>query len=154
MSNCLQPHGLQPTRLLCPWDFPGKSTGVHCHFLLQGIFLAQGLNPGLLHCRQTLYRLSYQGSPNKMQKGVSNALLLNTWYAPCCLKYRGGGCSQPPPGVMRTIQTGAGRNWCPRTPWSKAAGTGLSSDLPFLCQKERNFHFLCTAILGFSLSFS
>ena len=34
-SNSLQPHGLQPTRLLCPWDFPGKSTGVGCHCLLQ-----------------------------------------------------------------------------------------------------------------------
>ena len=32
-------------------DFPGKSTGVGCHFLLQGIFLTQGSNPGLLHCR-------------------------------------------------------------------------------------------------------
>ena len=30
----LQPHGLYPTRLLCPWDFPGKKTGVGCHFLL------------------------------------------------------------------------------------------------------------------------
>ena len=34
MSNSSQPHGLQPTRLLCPWDFPGKSTGVGCHCLL------------------------------------------------------------------------------------------------------------------------
>ena len=34
MSNSLQPHGLQPTRLLHPWDFPGKSTGVGCHCLL------------------------------------------------------------------------------------------------------------------------
>ena len=33
-------------RLLCPWDFPGKNTGVGCHSLLQGIFLTQGLNPG------------------------------------------------------------------------------------------------------------
>ena len=41
---------------------PGRSTGVGCHFLLQGIFLTQGLNPGLTHCRQTLYRLSHQGS--------------------------------------------------------------------------------------------
>ena len=31
-------------QLLCPWDFPGKKTGVSCHFLLQGIFLSQGLN--------------------------------------------------------------------------------------------------------------
>ena len=48
--------------LLCPWDFPGKSTGVGCHFLLQRIFLTQGSNPGLPHCRQTLYPLSHQGS--------------------------------------------------------------------------------------------
>ena len=34
----LWPHGLQPARLLCPWDFPGKNTGVGGHFLLQGIF--------------------------------------------------------------------------------------------------------------------
>ena len=38
----LQPRGLQPTRLLCPWDSPGKNIGVSCHFLLQGIFLTQG----------------------------------------------------------------------------------------------------------------
>ena len=34
LSDCSWPHGLQPTRLLCPWDFPGKSTGVGCHRLL------------------------------------------------------------------------------------------------------------------------
>ena len=39
------------------------NTGVGCHSLLQGIFLSQGLNPGLLHCRQILYSLSHQGSP-------------------------------------------------------------------------------------------
>ena len=49
--------------LLRPWDFPSKNTGVGCHFLLQEIFLTQGLNPGLLHCRQMLYRLRHQGSP-------------------------------------------------------------------------------------------
>ena len=38
----LWPHGLLPTKLLCPWDFPGKNTGVGCHFLLQEIFLTQG----------------------------------------------------------------------------------------------------------------
>ena len=35
MSDSLCPHGLQPTRLLCPWDFPGKSTGVGCHCFLR-----------------------------------------------------------------------------------------------------------------------
>ena len=50
-------------RLLTPWDFPDKCTGVGCHFLLQEIFSTQGLNPDLPHCRQKLYHLSHQGSP-------------------------------------------------------------------------------------------
>ena len=61
MYDSLQPHQLQPTRLLCPWGSPGQYTGVGCHALLQGIF--QGLNPGLPHCRWILYHLSHQGSP-------------------------------------------------------------------------------------------
>ena len=48
--------------------FPGKSAGVDCHFLLQGIFPTQELNPDLLHCRQTLYCLSHQGSPRLHSK--------------------------------------------------------------------------------------
>ena len=56
-------------RCLCPWDSPGKNTRVGNQFLLQGIFLTQGLNPGLLHCRQTLYQLSHQGG--KRERGVS-----------------------------------------------------------------------------------
>ena len=47
--NSMQPHRLQPTRLLCPCNFPGKNTGVGCHFLLQEIFLTQGSNPCLLN---------------------------------------------------------------------------------------------------------
>ena len=54
VSDPQRPHGLQPTRLLHPWDSPGKNTGVGCHFLLQGIFPTQGSNPGLPHWRQTL----------------------------------------------------------------------------------------------------
>ena len=42
------------TRLRCPWDSPGKNTGVGCYFLFQGIFLTQELNLGLLHCRKIL----------------------------------------------------------------------------------------------------
>ena len=36
VSDSLLSHGLQPGRLLCPWDFPGKNAGVACHFLLEG----------------------------------------------------------------------------------------------------------------------
>ena len=39
VSDSWQPHGLQPTRLLHPWDFPGKSTGVGCHCLLRHIYI-------------------------------------------------------------------------------------------------------------------
>ena len=53
---------LQSSWLLCPWDFPGKNTRVGCHFLLQGIFPTQGLNPSLPHCKQILYYLSHHGS--------------------------------------------------------------------------------------------
>ena len=65
----LWPHGLELSKLLCPWDFPGKNTGVGCHFLLPGIFLTQGLNPCLLHCRWTsalqadVLLLNHQRSP-------------------------------------------------------------------------------------------
>ena len=58
--------------LLCPWDFPGKNTGEGCLFLLQEIFLTQGLNQGLPHYRQMLYHLSYQGSFKKQSKQQKN----------------------------------------------------------------------------------
>ena len=38
VSDSLQTYGLHPARFLCPWDFPGKNTGVGCHALLQVIF--------------------------------------------------------------------------------------------------------------------
>ena len=63
----LRPHALQPPRLLCPWDSPGQNARVRGHSLPQGIFPTRGSNPGLLHCRQTLYRLSHRGSPCSLQ---------------------------------------------------------------------------------------
>ena len=52
MSNSVRPHGLQPTRLLCPWDFPGKNAGVGCHALLQGSSPIQGSNLHLVCLQQ------------------------------------------------------------------------------------------------------
>ena len=108
MSDSVGPQRWQPTKLPCPWNSPGKNTGVACHFLLQcmkvksesevtqlcptlsdpmecsppgssvhgilqarilewvlspGIFPTQGSNPGLPHCRRSLYQLKHQGSP-------------------------------------------------------------------------------------------
>ena len=54
------------TRLFLPWNFPGKNTGMGCHFLLQEILPTQGSNPRLLcllHCRWILYLVSHRGSP-------------------------------------------------------------------------------------------
>ena len=58
VSDSLRPHGGYS-----PWNSPGQNTGVGSHSLLQGTFPTRGSNPGLLHCRQILYQLSYQGSP-------------------------------------------------------------------------------------------
>ena len=113
-SDSVRCHRRQSTRLPCPWDSPGKNTGVGCHFLLQclrvksesevaqscptlcdpmcsppgssvlgespdkntgvgfhallqGIFLTQGLNSSLPHCRQTLYHLSHKGSQSSKE---------------------------------------------------------------------------------------
>ena len=61
VSDSLPPHGLSAIRPLCPWNSPGKNTGVGCHCLFQEIFPTQGSNLSLLHCREILYHLSQQG---------------------------------------------------------------------------------------------
>ena len=62
MSDSLRPHGLYSS-----WNSPGHSMEVGSLSLLQRIFPTQGLNPGLLHCRQILYQLSHKGSPRKLE---------------------------------------------------------------------------------------
>ena len=62
LSDSLQPHGIY-----CSWISPGQNIGVGNLSLLQGIFPTQGLNPGLLHCRQILYQLSHRGSPRILE---------------------------------------------------------------------------------------
>ena len=61
MANSLRPHGQYS-----PWNSPGQNTGVGSRYLLQGILLTQGSNPGLPYSRQTLYQMSHQGSPNRL----------------------------------------------------------------------------------------
>ena len=56
MSDSLRAQGMYPASLLCPWNSPGTDAGGGRHFLLD-----QGLNLGLLHCRQILHSLSHQG---------------------------------------------------------------------------------------------
>ena len=70
-------------RLYNPWTSPGQNTGVDSLSFLQGIFPTQGSNPGLLHCRQILYQLSYQGScVIKTKKKLLNCSAVHTHISP------------------------------------------------------------------------
>ena len=62
MPDSATPMDCNPPGSSVHGDSPCKNTGVGCHALLQGIFPAQGSNPGLLHCGWILYQLTYQGS--------------------------------------------------------------------------------------------
>ena len=104
-------------RFLCPWNSPGKNTGVGCHFLYQGIFLTQGSNPGLLHYRWIQADslrgiLSHQGSP------LNSSSFLNFpqafWLAVCyifrnqrlwCRRALCAVCPAHSPGVWAAITT-------------------------------------------------
>ena len=73
IANSLWPHGPQPARLLCPWDYPGKNIGVGCQALLQAIFPTQGSNLHLLclrHCGQNLYHWATREALRKISLGV------------------------------------------------------------------------------------
>ena len=70
------PTGLEPTRLLCPWDSPGKNAGVDCHALLQGVFPSQGSNPHLLcllHWQACSSPLAPPGKPQVQWRRVLSA---------------------------------------------------------------------------------
>ena len=87
-SGSLWPCGRQPTRLLCPQDFPGKNTRVGCHFLLQGILLTWEWNPHLLHRQVNSLALHHLGNliynitqffPRVVSKGVYIWRLIYSW---------------------------------------------------------------------------
>ena len=74
MSDSSRPHGLQPTRLLCPWDFPGKSTGVGCHHLLHR-FSATPLKlpmPFVIEIEQKYYKFVWKHKRPQIAKQSLN----------------------------------------------------------------------------------
>ena len=75
MFDSLRPHGLYS-----PWNSPGQNTGVGSLSLLQGIVSSQGLNCGLLHCRQILYQLSYQ-TPSRTNTKNDVLFITGDWDA-------------------------------------------------------------------------
>ena len=84
VSESLRLYRLQPTRVFCPWDFPGKNTGMGCHFLLQGIFPTQESNSHLLHWQANSLPLSHQEAL-KVERTDSNWGLL-PWLECFCLR--------------------------------------------------------------------
>ena len=83
------PHGLYPTRLLCPWDFPGKNTGMGCCFLLQRIFPTQRWKLQVLHWQADSLPQDHLGSPqwNTMQllKPMRTSLCTYNALLPKCI---------------------------------------------------------------------
>ena len=97
-----------------PRNFLGKSTGVGCHFLLQGIFLTQGSNPGLLHPRQRLLPLSHQGSIEKIWTNIGQPIIVLTSNYSLCLEppqFLLSPCLSPGP----LFSSAEGWQWFPAT---------------------------------------
>ena len=86
-------------QILCPWDSPGKNTGMSCRALLQGIFPTQGSKPGLPHCRQILYQRSCQRGP-KPSLGCLRCL------TQCVIEIVALDCSRPDSSVHGILQAG------------------------------------------------
>ena len=104
-------------------DSPGKNTGVGCHVLLQGIFLTQGSNPGLPHCRQILYHLIYQWSPRILEWVAypfsSRSSCPGNWTGVSCIA---GGffiswAIRETRSRLREIQTLSGKSLSPLVGW-------------------------------------
>ena len=85
LSESLWPSGLWPARVLCPWDFPSKDTGVDYHFLLQRIFPTQGLNPDPLLGRWVLYHWTTRGAQSLLEQppNQANRLVTHLFSVPC-----------------------------------------------------------------------
>ena len=96
----LRPHELQPTRLLCPWDSPGKNTGKGCHFLLQGIILTQGWNRGLLYLLNCKKILCHEPPGKYSLRYLYNFQILHTGHS---FNTRWGSSTWPPPQLILAL---------------------------------------------------
>ena len=91
---CISHSVVSDSLIPCPWNSPGKNTGVCCHSLLQGIFPTQKSNLGLPHCRQILYPLSHQALVVK-NPPASAGEVADTGSVPGSGRSPGGGNSNP-----------------------------------------------------------
>ena len=109
MSDSLWPHGLQPARLLCPSDFPGKNTGVHCHFLLQGIFPTRDwtcvscIAGSLLHRKQIHYHWGTREAPTSMLVPQKQKICLVYFITMLCFKKKQNKTKQNWDHIMTSV---------------------------------------------------
>ena len=122
---------------LCPWDFLGNSTGVDCHFPLQGIFPTQGSNLGFPHCRQMLYRLSHQGSLT-VQSFVNTTTIM-VWVSSTTESLHVLLCSQSPPHPRPLANT------------DLLSGTTVAPFLELHVNEIIHYVALCVCLLQLSL---
>ena len=108
MSNSMQATDcMQPTRLLCPWNFPSKDIGVGCRFLLQSIFPTLGSSPRLLHWRVDPWPLCHRGSTESLYI-FDQYNGLTVWVA----------VGRVPSTLRRGLwRKGYGWMWAPRRSW-------------------------------------
>ena len=123
MSNSLWTCVLEPARLLCPWDSPGKNTRVGCHALFQGIFHTLGLNPHLLCLRHW--------QVGSLPVATSGKPLV--WGCCCCC------CCYVTSVVSDSVQP---HRWQPNRlprPWdSPGKNTGVGCHFLLQCMKVKN----------------
>ena len=100
---------LWPPGLYSPWNSPGQNTGVGSLSLLQGMVPTQGLNPGLLHCRQILYQLSYKGSPIEREEHCYS--FISHWSSPSQVNMMVHGRWSLPEGPAEPLTRSQPRRW-------------------------------------------
>ena len=130
----VRPRGLQPARLLCPWDFPGRNTGVGCPALLQGILPTQGLNRVSRTGRQTPYcqcRLGslrdFWGDSKRRRKGFDGTGFREEGW----LAFRAG---------TEEVSSSHGRKAKLRERmWKGALGELISENLHILCVRREGW---------------
>ena len=151
MSDSLQPPELYAARLLCPWNSPGKNTGLGSHSLLHGIFPTQALNPGLLHCRQILYHLLLLSSFSCSD--VSDSL------QPCELQHcefewtLGVGDGQAWRAAIHGVEKSWTRlsDWTDWTDWTAACQTSLSFTISWTLLKIMSIESVMPSTISSSL---
>ena len=141
LFDSLQPSGLEPAKLLCPWDSSGKNTGVGCHSLLQGIFPIQGLNPDLLHWQAGSLPVAPSGKPLPSHTPPFSSFcgfFLTSLRLPCLYrrtppKVEGwvqAACGPALQGLPCTENYGLGRGWgrtlgTETKSWNQLAGVSI-----------------------------